>query len=112
MLSQTIIVGDNEDVITNHMIGGRMFKFVLRFTSDSSGKGSVHWAIDGDTIRFTISNWHNAVGTILPQPVRLGEVGDGREFGFQIAHWAIGRTGNRADFQIMVGGNYAEPDEP
>ena len=110
-LRKTILIADNEEVRTNLTFGGKLLTLTIRFVADNGSKQRIDWDTrQPDTIKFTAYNWANALGSATPEPVLLGQMDDGRPFGFQLAHWRIGNL-NRADFFLLVGGQNAKLDE-
>lgn len=111
ILSQSILVADNEEAQIDTNLAGNPLKLTLKFVTNPEGKPQVHWTGEPQqaTLHFTIYNWVSPLGSSLFEPIRLGETPDGRSFGFQLVHFRIGKL-NRADFYLLLGGQYGKPD--
>lgn len=78
-----VAVGLGETVVTIGA-GQEMLSFVFDFVQDEDkleGKTSMEWAIvDSKTLRVTLQNWNNSLGTTLPKPVEIGTYNNRRLF--------------------------------
>lgn len=70
-LGETVIsVGDQDPL-----------RFVLNFVEDADGKlDLVSEAVDNKTLRITLTNWNNPLGTTLVEPVEIGSYQNRRLF--------------------------------
>ncbi len=90
LLSESLLIADNEEALINTTLGGQPLTLRIRFVTTGEKKSRFQWDTSTPgTIKFTIYDWENPLGTTLTEPVRLGEIGDGRPFGFQLAQWRV-----------------------
>lgn len=59
----TITFGDQEEPLC----------FILNFVEDEGGKPETKWEpVDKKTLRVTLNNWNNPLGTTLVEPIEIG----------------------------------------
>jgi hypothetical protein len=113
-LQESFLIGDNEEARIETTLGGQPLTLLIRFVSSGSPfktKARMDWNTSTPgTVKFTAYDWENPLGTAVSEPIRLGEIGDGRPFGFQVAQSRVGNT-NRVDFFLLVSGEYGKPDK-
>ena len=70
-LGETVItVGEQEPL-----------RFLLNFVEDAGGKVEMKWeAVDDKTLRITLNNWSNPLGTTFREPIEVGSYQNRRLF--------------------------------
>lgn len=70
-LGETVItVGEQEPL-----------RFILNFVEDADGKVAIKWeVVDNKTLRITLNNWSNPLGTTLGEPAEVGTYQNRRLF--------------------------------
>ena len=94
-LTETVItVGDQEPL-----------RFLISFVEEANGKVDVNFAaVDNKTLRITLNNWNNPLGTALVEPVEVGSYQDRRLYVLFLIHKAGNKGQNRAvTFSLYLG---------
>ena len=67
-----LALGLGETVVTIGSERERL-NFVFNFEEEEGKKEAIKWeAVDTKTLKITLSNWNNTLGTSLVEPVRVG----------------------------------------
>ncbi|HEX4122165.1 MAG TPA: hypothetical protein VH619_16225 [Verrucomicrobiae bacterium] len=111
-------VGDREVLFTQSFMipGGEQAAFdvikagvkvILRFAENpiDPNKPATSSTFADNVLTITLTDFRNQQGTAFKNPRKLGNLGDGRPFGFNVVHHLFG-TLNFVTVQFYAGGDY------
>lgn len=104
VLSQTLILENDEVAHVWLPLDGQAFPVTLRFTTDA-GDSRARWAVEDGELRMAFEGWDNPLGSGLKKPRRIGKIGE-HVIGFSVAHHMAGDKLHVVVIQFYTGGTY------
>ena len=101
-LGETVIVIDD---------GPEMLRFVLNFLETEDEKNAISMAfepVDSQTLRFTLTNWNNPLGTTLLEPVEIGTYGNRKLF----VLFFVQKAGSKGQLRLVTFSLYLGEEVP
>jgi hypothetical protein len=106
LFNRSFIIPIGEEAVFDTPIGAPGIKIAIRFDDNSSELSpGATWAFADKILRITFKGWKNSLGTALKKPAKLGDLGDGRPFGFNIVHYFIGEV-HFVTLELYAGGTF------
>ena len=107
LFNRTFILPIGEEATFDTPIGPPGIRIVIKFESNppDQGQPGATWVFADQVLRMTFKGWNNSLGTSLRKPAKLGDLADGRPFGFNIVHYLIGEV-HFLTFELYAGGTY------
>jgi hypothetical protein len=106
LFNRSFIIPIGEEAIFDTPFIAPGIKIALHFDDNSSEPSPVaNWAFTDQILKITFKGWKNSLGTALKKPTKLGDLGDGRPFGFNIVHYFIGEV-HFVTIELYAGGKF------